>query len=86
MKATTKKSYLASELALLPDSDPLRRLMDLAAIARFYAQKHPDFANGYSNIVKKCDFLCCAFLDQCKTTHEVRNVLLFNRITEMWCM
>ena len=36
MKATTKKSYLASELALLPDSDPLRRLMDLAVAITLY--------------------------------------------------
>ena len=45
--------------------------MDLSAIARSYAQRHPDFANGYDDIVKKCELLCCAFLDQCKTTHEV---------------
>ena len=58
-----------------PDSDPLRRLMDLAAMARSCSEKHPDFAERYKEVARKCDHLCCALLGHCKTTHEVRGAI-----------
>ena len=75
MEATTKKSYIASELSLRSDTDPLRRLMNLAEMARAQAEQHPDFAIGYDLVTEKCEVLCCSLLDQCKTTNEVEVLL-----------